>query len=69
MFEIGELVRWRTPLEADYSYGTILDIKRNLATLEGSGYYKGKITEVNLRYIEKLERGGKGFGGCKKYCK
>ena len=30
MYEIGELVRWRCPLDADYSYGYVAGIRRNL---------------------------------------
>lgn len=62
MYEVGELVRWRCPLDADYSYGTILSINKNIARVEGSGYYTGVITDVHFRYIEKLQRGGGGFG-------
>ena len=29
MYEVGELVKWRCPLDADYSYGYIVEIKRN----------------------------------------
>lgn len=65
MYEVGELVKWRCPLDADYSYGTILEVNnRNVARVEGSGYYAGVITEVHLRYIEKVKRGGGGFGIC-----
>lgn len=66
MFKIGEMVKWRCPMDEDYSYGTILDISRSIATLSCSGYYAGKITEVHLKNIEKLKRGGVGYGGCKK---
>ena len=67
MFKVGEDVRWRCPLDADYSYGTILEINRSIATVEGSGYYAGKISEVHLRNIEKIERGG-GCCGSGKRC-
>ena len=53
MYEIGELVRWRCPLDADYSYGYILEIT----------------TEIHLRYIEKVKRGGGGFGRGKEHSK
>ena len=69
MFRAGELIKWRNPLDADYSYGTILEIKSSTAIVVGSGYYTGAITEVHLRYIEKAEKGGKGFGNSKKYSK
>lgn len=69
MFEVGELVSWCTPLDADYSYGTILEISNNRATILGAGYYTGVIVNVHLRYIEKVKRGGKDIGGSKKYRK
>lgn len=69
MYKIGELIKWCSPLDADYSYGTILEINRNHATVLGSGYYAGVKFSVHLRCIEKIEKGGKSFGGNKKYRK
>lgn len=70
MFKVGELVKFRNPLDADYSYGTIVEIdSRSVATILGSGYYTGVTTAVHLRYIEKAKRGGNGYGGGKKYSK
>ncbi len=69
MIKVGEMVKWRCPLDEDYSYGTVLKIKDNLATVLGSGYYTGVITEVHLRSIEKLGKGGNKVGGNKKYLK
>ena len=86
MYEVGELVKWRCPLDADYSYGYIVEIKRNLATVIGTGYYSGVTTEarthkllphkhsgvtteIHLRYIEKVKRGGGGYGRGKEHSK
>jgi hypothetical protein len=69
VFKVGEMVRWMCPLEEDYSYGTILEIKQSKAKILCTGYYAGMITEVHLRYIDKLERGGEGFGRGKKCSK
>ena len=69
MFRVGEAVKWRCPLDAEYSYGTILKIKRRVAIVSGSGYYTGRVSEVHIRYIRKLERGGGGYGAGKKYSK
>ena len=69
MFSVGEVVKWRLPLEEDYSYGTILKINRGKAIVRDSGYYTGKIVEVHLKYLEKHKRGGKGFGGSKEHSK
>lgn len=62
VFKIGEVIRWRSPLDADYSYGTILAIKRSVVIIAGTGYYTGLVIEVNRKYIRKLKRGGGGFG-------
>ena len=69
MFKVGELVKWRRPLDEDYSYGYIVEINRNRATVSGTGYYKGVITIVHLKEVEKVKNGGKGFGGSEKCSK
>lgn len=69
MARVGDYVRWCNPLDADYSYGTLLKIKKSIATVKCSGYYSGIIVEVHMRYIERVTRGGKGFGNSKKYRK
>lgn len=69
MFTVGERIRWRDPLDADYSYGTILKIHNSYATVIGSGYYIGVVINVKLRHMEKIEKGGKGFGSSKKFNK
>lgn len=69
MFKVGEAVRWRCPLDADYSYGYILEIKRSIATVLCTGYYIGCTTEVHLRYIEKVKGGGTVGSNSKKYSK
>ena len=69
MIKVGEIVKWRCPLDEDYSYGTVLEIKRSLATLRCSGYYDGFITEVHIKHIQKLSKGGKSVGGNKKHSK
>ena len=60
MFKVGERVRWMEPLDPEYSYGKILSIEHNLATLEEMGYYAGKVVTKHLRYIKHLERGSRG---------
>ena len=69
MCRVGELVRWRNPLDADYSYGTVQEIKGMYAIVLGSGYYTGVTTEVHLRCIERAGKGGRYYGGSKKYSK
>lgn len=57
---IGDTVRWREPLDADYSYGKVISADRTKATVAGLNYYYGITTEVPIRNLEKA--GGKGFG-------
>lgn len=66
MYRAGELVRWKCPLDADYSYGYVVEVKRGLVTVIGTGYYSGVTTEVHIKYIEKVKRGGGNSGGCKR---
>lgn len=53
MLKVGDRVKWCEPLDADYSYGVILDIKRSSATVAGSGYYTGMVAVVHMSNIEK----------------
>lgn len=71
MYAVGEKVKWMCPLDNDYSYGTILEIKQNRAIVEGSEYYKGCVSLVHLRYIRKAKKkkGGGGFGERKEHSK
>lgn len=58
MAKAGDVVKWLSPLDEDYSYGTILKIKRGVATVRCSGYYDGVITEVPITSIKRLNKGG-----------
>lgn len=60
MYSVGECVRWRAPLDADYSYGIVLAVRSGYLKIRGSGYYDGVITHINLQYIDK---GGNDNGG------
>ena len=58
MFKVGELVKWMEPLDHEYSYGNILEIKHSIATLiEVGSPYAGHKRYIHLRYIEHMERG------------
>jgi hypothetical protein len=61
--KVGELVRWMLPLDNDYSYGYVEEIKRNLVVVRCTGYYSGLQVEVHMRYIDR-QKGGGIFGGC-----
>lgn len=65
VYKHGDLVRWMLPLDNDYSYGYVIEVKRNYATIECTDYYSGLLVSVHLRYIEKCRRGGGIFGGGK----
>lgn len=69
MIKVGARIKWRSPLDADYSYGTVTEIDNGRAIVRGTGYYKGVLMRVHLRYIEKLDTGGKKGGRSKKYRK
>ena len=66
MFRVGDRVKWRNPLDADYSYGTIVEISGSYAKVEGTAYYTGIIMDVHLGC---MERGGKRCGNSKKHSK
>jgi len=67
MYEIGELIRWRSPLDEDYSYGYIVNVEKNYVLVRGTGYYKDSLTLIHIRYIE--QRGGDSDGWGKKHIK
>lgn len=54
MFKEGELIKYMMPLDADYSYGTILEMKKGRAVVLSKSYPHGTITEVPFRYMEHI---------------
>lgn len=67
MYKIGELIRWQSPLDEDYSYGYIVEIRKKYVVVLGTGYYTGSLALVHIRSLEK--RGGDSNGRSKKYIK
>jgi len=67
VYKIGEFVRWMLPLDNDYSYGFVEQVKRSRVVVRCIGYYSGLVVEVHMRYIDK-QKGGGIFGGCKDRC-
>ena len=54
MVKSGDLVKWRMPLDQDYSYGKILSIDRGIArVVHTGGYYDGIEIDVYIKFIEK----------------
>lgn len=66
MFNVGDAIKWRCPLDNDYTYGEIVDLKKSRATVKGTGLYSGITAEVHLRYIERVMRGGGSIGSDRK---
>ena len=69
MYEVGELIRWRSPLDEDYSYGYIVEMRKKYAVVQGTGYYTGSLALIHTRNIERIQRGGDSSGRSKKYIK
>ena len=57
MLKVSDTIRWMSPLDNDYTYGGIVEIKGCMATVKGIGIYS-KVTEVvHLKYIQKVTGG------------
>lgn len=69
MFKVGERIKWRRALDADYSYGAIQELDNGIALVKCEGYYSGFITVVPIRYLEKPEKRGEKRGNNKKHSK
>lgn len=65
MLRAGDLVKWIEPIEAEYSYGTVVAVNGNYVKIKGQGYYHGTYFEVFIGHIRKVH-GGKQYGGSKK---
>lgn len=65
MFKVDELVKYRMPLDADYSYGVIQELKKGRAVIMLKTYPHGLIVEVPYRYIEHYERAVSKVGSSK----
>ena len=40
------------PLDHEYSYGKLIEIRRNRAIIEELGYYSGRIVSIHIRFIK-----------------
>lgn len=58
MFKVGEKVRYRRALDADYTYGTIVELIDNIALIELIGHNRGVVTDVRIKYIERIKKAG-----------
>jgi hypothetical protein len=64
-FKTGELIKWMLPLDHDYSYGYVQNIRRSIAEVRCTRYYNQQVVEVHLKYIEKCRIGGVTVGSSK----
>ena len=58
MLEVGDTVKWMSPLDYDYLYGEIVSIGKHFAVIKGIGLYRRITAEVHIKYIEKIAGGG-----------
>ena len=58
MLKVGDTVKWMSPLDHDYLYGKIVDIRGYFAIIRGIGLYRNITAEVHFKYIEKIAGGG-----------
>lgn len=56
------------PLDNDYTYGEIVEIRKSIAVIQGIGLYSKTREGVHFRYIQKLT-GGRRCGKCKEHSK
>ena len=57
MFKEGDFMKSMMPLDADYSYGVILELKKGRATVLLKSYPQGLVTEVPYRMMEHIRKG------------
>lgn len=69
VYKVGELIKWREPLDEDYSYGHVVAVDRTVVTVRCLGYYAGITTHVHIKYVRKVQKGGKRVGGSKRRSK
>ena len=56
MFKVDELIKYMMPLDADYSYGVILELKKGRAVILLKTYSQGLVVEIPYRYIEHYKK-------------
>lgn len=57
MFKEGEFIKYMMPLDADYSYGIILELKKGRAAVLIKSYPQGLVTEVPYKFMEHTGKG------------
>lgn len=57
MYKEKEIIRYREPLDADYTYAEITELKKGRAEVKIVGlYHTGLIVEIPYRYIEHIQK-------------
>lgn len=56
MFKEGELIKYMMPLDADYSYGVITELKKGRAEVVLKSYLQGLVVEVPYRVMEHIRK-------------
>lgn len=59
MYEVDERIRYMMPLDADYSYADIIELRRGRALVRRLTYPEGLEVEVPYRYMQHVRRDGK----------
>lgn len=57
MFKEGEFIKYMMPLDADYSYGVILELKKGRAAVLIKSYPQGLVTEIPYKFMEHTGKG------------
>jgi hypothetical protein len=58
MYRVGEKVRYMEPLDHDYSYGEIIELKTGRARIKKISYPPGLEVEIAYRYLDHLKGRG-----------
>lgn len=55
MYKVGELIKYMMPLDADYSYAEIVELKKGRAVVQRKSYPQGLITEVPYKFMGRIK--------------
>ena len=58
MYRVGETVRYMEPLDHDYSYGVIKELKQGRALIKKISYPPGLEVEIAYRYLDHMRGRG-----------
>ena len=58
MYKVGEKIRYMEPLDHEYSYGYIRELKEGRALIEKISYPQGLMVEIGYRYMDHMRGRG-----------